>query len=213
MQNIKRLLQKSVCSLVAASMAALPGWALGSETNMGAIGREAQSFVKELNAESIPESMHMQGSSVVLPMGDGKTLEMDKSEFAPQSTGSSKYEYGYSNSDVDGLKGIYDDGSEMDSGGAAAKKNLYQDSLLDDPSTIEGNVYKIMTKMYYDIERPDMSGDSVFDTTRDIIDNIEEITEGFADCSADTVLSEVTNKIRNFEEWLHAASQRVNLLH
>lgn len=194
MQNIKRLLQKSVCSLVAASMAALPGWALGSETNMGAIGREAQSFVKELNAESIPESMHMQGSSVVLPMGDGKTLKMDKSEFAPQSTGSSKYEYGYSNSDVEGLKGIYDDGSEMDSRGAAAKKNLYQDSLLDDPSTIEGNVYKIMTKMYYDIERPDMSGDSVFDTTKDIIGNIEEITQGFADCSADTVLSEVTNK-------------------
>ena len=53
MQNIKRLLQKSVCSLVAASMAALPGWALGSETNMGAIGREAQSFVKELNAERV----------------------------------------------------------------------------------------------------------------------------------------------------------------
>lgn len=194
MKTFSRLLQKGVCSLVSASFFVMPGWVMGGETNMGAIGREAQSFVKELQADSIPKSTTMQGSTVVLPMGDGSTLSMDQSAFAPQTSGTSKYEYGFSNADVNGLKSIYNKGSEMDSQGTDAKKSLYQDSLLDDPTTLEGNVYKIMTTMYYDIERPDMSNDSVFDTTKDIIGNLEEITQGFADCSADTVLNEVTNK-------------------
>ncbi len=194
MQKITRILRKGVCSLVSASMMLMPGWAMGGETNMGAIGREAQSFVEGLNTESIAEGMGMNGSSVVLPMQNGGTVSIDQSEFAPQTTGDSRYGYGYSNADVTALRGTYDDGQEMDNKGAAAKKNLYQDSLSDDPSTIEGNVYKVMTKMYYEIERPDMSNDSMFDTTNDIIGNLEDIVQGLGDCSADTVLNEVTNK-------------------
>ena len=100
MQKITRILQKGVCSLVSASMILMPGWAMGGETNMGAIGREAQSFVEGLNTESIAEGTGMNGSSVVLPMPNGGTLSIDQSEFAPQTTGDSQYGYGYSNADV-----------------------------------------------------------------------------------------------------------------
>ena len=41
MQKITRILRKGVCSLVSASMMLMPGWAMGGETNMSAIGREA----------------------------------------------------------------------------------------------------------------------------------------------------------------------------
>ena len=191
---MKVLLKKCVCTLVSLSVFMLPGWSLGGETNMGAIGREAQDFAESLGADAIPGSISMDGSSVKIPLGNGKSQTIDQSEFSPETLGNSHYGYGSSASEIDALRGIYDEASEMDSQGAAAKKDLYADSLQDDPSTLEGNVYKVLTHMYYEIERPDMSDDSMFDTTNDILGNLEDIVAGLGDCSADTVLNEVTSK-------------------
>ena len=194
MPKLNRIFRKSVCSLISAAMFMLPGWSLGGETNMGAIGRQAQDFAESLGADAIPGSISMDGSSVTIPLGNGKTQTIDQSEFSPETLGDSNYGYGSSPSEIDALRGIYDEASEMDSRGAAAKKDLYADSLQDDPSTLEGNVYKVLTHMYYEIERPDMSDDSMFDTTNDILGNLEDIVAGLGDCSADTVLNEVTSK-------------------
>lgn len=111
---------------------------------MGAIGREAQAFVKEMDPAKTVTGTTMQGTSIVLPVGDGQTISIDQSEFAPQSTGDSQYGYTYDNDHFTSLKGIYNEGDEMDYQGPDAKKNLYQDSLLDEPTTVEGNVYKIL---------------------------------------------------------------------
>lgn len=191
--KIKTSLKKGVCSAVSLSILMFPGWSYAGETNMSAIGREAQQFGKDLGAQDLPNQIKMTGSQVTFPVGDG-TMSFDKSEMTPTKTSpGSKITIQTDQSVIDALMGIHDDGDEMSMQGTDKQESLYEYASRDEPKTLEGNVYKILTEAY-NLDKPDMSNDSIFDTTKELVENLEEIAEGLVNCEADTTLTEITNK-------------------
>ena len=66
--------RKSVCTTVSVTMLFAPTWAMGTDTNMKAIGREAQSFAtgEANNFKANPPKLV--GNDLQIPMKDGTSL-------------------------------------------------------------------------------------------------------------------------------------------
>ena len=95
---------------------------------------------------------------------------------------------------------MYDDEKAMDDSGAKKKQTLFDDSKADNP-TVEGHAYAVLTDMA-NRDRVDMSSDPMFEKTNEILEGLEEISKGFADCKADTefITTTETKHIADYKE-------------
>ena len=99
---------------------------------------------------------------------------------------------GYSSSVTD-LESLYGDDSAAGTEGATNKTTLYDDAGSSDPST-QGTAYSILTETM-SMPRPDMTNDPVFNQSKEIFANIDDVTDSFADCSNDSELDVFTRTV------------------
>lgn len=192
--RLPEFFKKAVCSVVSASVLFLPGWSIAGETNMGAVGREAQKFIQGTKPDESAKSISLQGNTATVKLPNGTTASFDQKEMAPSDAPAGS-ELQISTTDLNRLLGMHENGAAMDDAGSSEKKDLYQDASKDEPSTVEGNAYKTILDSYNKFQSmPSMVDDAIFDASRETFENLKEIAQGFADCSADTKINEITNK-------------------
>ena len=171
-RTLGTLFRKTVCTAVSVSILFLPGWVYGTETNMSAIGREAQSFGSEQAAGALSDFATT-------------SSEFKSGDFA---AGKSEAELMWTPEDLNALKGLFDGsdsaGSEK---GSAAKEKLFGDE-----STVEGKVHAIMIEGYNDT-RADLSKDPILSAAEKILKDYE--MSDIASCKSDEVLERVQNTV------------------
>lgn len=69
--TVLRAMRKTVCSLVSASIMVMPTWAFGTETNMSAIGHEAQHFANDIAGKFKENPNTFANGTVTMTMPDG----------------------------------------------------------------------------------------------------------------------------------------------
>ena len=84
---------------------------------------------------------------------------------------------------TDTLQGI-DSDEDMSHIGNDARRFLYDDATSDDPS-VPGIAYQVVIDAN-NRARPDIRNDPIFEQTRGVMDDIDVISEEFADCSTET---------------------------
>lgn len=195
--TVLRAMRKTVCSLVSASIMVMPTWAFGTETNMSAIGHEAQDFANDIAGKFKENPNTFANGTVTMTMPDG-TQQTIKQTDLQGSTGKegSSISSSMTMEDIEALKGIYNSGEEMGNRGDAAKESLFKDAQSVESGnggSLEGYVYSVLNETYLNRPDVDMSNDPMFDKTYEIIDDLENIVSGLADCSAETIIRDKTD--------------------
>lgn len=195
--TVLRAMRKTVCSLVSASIMVMPTWAFGTETNMSAIGHEAQNFANDIAGKFKENPNTFANGTVTMTMPDG-TQQTIKQTDLQGSTGKegSSISSSMTMEDIEALKGIYNSGEEMGNRGDAAKESLFKDAQSVESGnggSLEGYVYSVLNETYLNRPDVDMSNDPMFDKTYEIIDDLENIVSGLADCSAETIIRDKTD--------------------
>ena len=191
-----RAVRTAICTVMSISIILMPTWAFGSETNMSALGHEAQSFGKDIAGKVGTQAM--QGDKLTFTMPDGSQMAIKQDDLYGK-TGKSGSHISSSTTvdDIEKLQGVYNTNDEMNSLGGKAKEYLYADAdklNKGETSSLEGYVYSVLNDTY--LKRPDidMSSDPLFNKTYEVIGDLENIVAGFADCSAETILKENADK-------------------
>lgn len=86
--------------------------------------------------------------------------------------------------DANDAQEVWNDGDAMDSAGAEYKAKLFQDAMSSNPSVV-GSAYGVLIDTFNQT-RSDTTQDPVWETTREVFDNLDEITSDFADCETTT---------------------------
>ena len=163
--------------------------------DLGAVGRQGQAFGNELITQWKNNKPSASGNVLSMP-GAGGSLQMNDL-YPGTSSGNKKPGSFYFPDEYEKDKGkyesIYDSGSAMDSAGGNAQGVLWADATKDNPTSLQGNAYKIILDTM-NRSRPDMSKDPMFDTTRDVVANMDEWKKEFGDCSSETKVTQTTKK-------------------
>ena len=167
--------RKSVCSTVAVTMLFAPTWAMGTDTNMKAIGREAQSFATEQADDIKANPPTLVGNELQIPMKDGTSLSFGTGELSNQSDTLGRQ---WTPEDIAELKGLFD-GSDDE---GVEKGNAAKEKLFGNTETIEGQVHQIMIDGSNQIT-PDWSKDQIIIEAEKILDQYE--SNDITDCKTD----------------------------
>jgi len=168
-------------------------------------GRESQEFGQELISGFNNQSSYISGPSMVLPSMDNGTFSdsgsstiINMNDLFPgtsQTSTMSEYLPEGAVPDIDDLQGVSTDSDAMDELGEDTQTRLWLDARRENPTSTSGAAYKIMMDMTNQ-PRPDLKDDPVFDVTREIYGNIDEISETFGDCTATTALTDIGRSTR-----------------
>ncbi len=188
--SIKRFL----ALFMAFSMAVYPLHSIAQDPAV--VGREAQSHGKDLVEEynNNPPSFDPSSGVMTLPNATINVNELFPGTSSTSGHTMDQFLPADSTIDIEKLKGISDDGEDMDELGLHNRASLFDDANSPDPTTT-GAAYKVMIDMS-NRSRPDLSDDPVFNLTKDIFANIDEISAEFGDCTQNTTFSEITNTER-----------------
>lgn len=209
--NTKSKLSRAAAWFLSLNMAVLPlhsyvhAESVNSDDFISQIGREGQFLGRELAREIVNTPAKVQGGQIQMPVrGEDGSLQYDGSMQIDVNTlypGSNP-----SNSDLknqfftDGLEpsvgeleGIYDSDSSMVDRGEGAQASLWDDAYSDSPS-ISGAAYKVIIDSA-NLSRPDFKSDPMMRQTFDVYDNIDLIAEGFGDCSAEDVFTDISMNV------------------
>lgn len=165
------------------------------------VGKEAQDLGNEMASSFKGASGSVQNGQITLPsIKDGKFDTSGQASFSvnelfPGTSASNNQGSGYYFPDanipsVDNLKGMHDSNSDMDSHGGDAQSTLYSDATGGSPS-ISGSAYKVLLDAS-NRSRPDFSNDPMLKMSKDTYNNIDLISQGFGDCSAESVIKDTT---------------------
>ena len=195
--TLMRRVRKCVCSMVSLTMFLMPVWAFGTETNMSAIGHEAQSFANDIagRVKENPNTLSNGTLTITMPDGSKQNIKQTDLQGATGKPGSN-ISSSMTIEDIEALKGIYNNNDEMNERGEAAKEQLFQDAATvgnGKKASLEGYVYSILNESYLNRPDIDMAKDPMFDKTNEIIGDLENIVSGLADCSAETIIKEKTD--------------------
>ena len=170
--------RKSVCTTVSVTMLFAPTWAMGTDTNMKAIGREAQSFATEQAGDIKANPPALVGNELQIPMKDGTSLSFGTGELSNQSDTLGRQ---WTPEDIAELKGLFD-GSDDE---GVEKGNAAKEKLFGNTETIEGQVHQIMIDGSNQIT-PDWSKDQIIIEAEKILDQYE--SNDITDCKTDKYL-------------------------
>ncbi len=104
----------------------------------------------------------------------------------------SSYYFPDGNPNIGELEGVYNDNNGMDSIGGNAKSSLWSDANSGNP-TISGAAYKVLLDATNQ-SKPDFSNDPLMNLSKKTYEDIDVISEGFGDCSAETIINNNTIK-------------------
>lgn len=192
---------KTVASLLTVTMSVLPIHAYANNNqnpDISSVGKEAQSFGKELANSFRTNSGSVQNGAIAIPtLKDGQFQinggsQIHVNDLFPGTSSANNQPDSYyfpdaNKPDVESLKGIFDSGDGMDSVGNNAKGSLWIDANSSNPS-ISGAAYKVLLDAA-NRSRPDFTNDPLLNLSKKTYEDIDLISEGFGDCSASTVLN------------------------
>lgn len=170
--------RKSVCTTVSVTMLFAPTWAMGTDTNMKAIGREAQSFATEQAGDIKANPPTLVGNELQIPMKDGTSLSFGTGELSNQSDSLNRQ---WTPEDIAELKGLFD-GSDDE---GVEKGNAAKEKLFGNTNTLEGQIHQIMIDGSNQV-MPDWSKDQIMIEAEKILDQYE--TNDITDCKTDKFL-------------------------
>lgn len=179
-------------ALIGSMLSMMVTTAYAQVPDMGSIGRQGQAFGKDMITQwkntkpsQIGNVLTMPGTSEPLSINDlypGTSAENQKpnSFYFPE---------GY---EQDGAKyeSVYNSGSGMDNAGSNAQGILWNDANQANPSSLQGSAYKIILDTA-NRSRPDMRNDPMFESTREVLSNMDDWREKFGDCTSETKFTEV----------------------
>ena len=174
----------------------------GTSKEMSQIGRSGQSFALDVGTSFRDNMPTGSSSNITIPtLKDGKfgpgTETINTNDLNPMTSttgsGSAQYFPDGLQPNVGELEGIFDDEGGMGQLGSASKKSLFEDANSENPSYV-GSAYNMMLDLH-SMEKPDLSNDPIFNTAKDIYENLDVIAEGFADCSIDQQFTETENVV------------------
>lgn len=150
---------------------------MGTETNMSAIGKEAQAFATDKANEFSSNPPRLDGNNLQIPMKDGSALSFGSSELSNQSGVKRQW----TPEDIAELKGLFDgsddEGKEL---GTKAKEKLFGNT-----STIEGQIHQIMIDGSNQAV-PDWSKDKIIIEAEKILNEFEK--NDITDCRTDKIV-------------------------
>lgn len=189
--SIKRFLALLLALLLAFSMAVYPLHSIAQDPAV--IGRAAQSHGKDLVEEynNTPPSFDPSSGVMTLPNATININELFPGLNSTSGHTMDQFLPSGSTTDIEKLKGVSEDGQDMDDLGLHNRASLYDDANSVNPTTT-GAAYRVMIDMS-NRSRPDLSNDPVFDLTKDVFTNIDTISEEFGDCSTESTFSKLTN--------------------
>ena len=157
-----------------------PTWAMGTETNMSAIGKEAQSFGADEAANLKTNPPTLMGNDLQIPMNNGTSMSFDTGSLANQSASVQRQ---WTPEDIAELKGLFDgnDDEGVDRGTKAKEK------LFGNTTTIEGQVHQIMVDGSNQ-PMPDWTKDKIMIETEKILDEFEK--NDITDCKTDKFITD-----------------------
>jgi conjugal transfer mating pair stabilization protein TraN len=153
-------------------------------------GLEAQSF-----AETLLQSMNSvqntsTGQSVAIPTVKDGVFDYSNGESI--SVQDLYPDIGTSNMpSVDDLQSLSNSGDDLNAFGNDRKAALWEDSNSESP-TINGLTYGILVDSG-NLSKPDLSNDPSLLTSRNVVANMETISQEFGDCSTSTTFDDITN--------------------
>ena len=173
-------IRRSVCSLVSVTIFCMPTWAFGTETNMSAIGKDAQRFAEQEAGTALANTPTLQGGNLTIKLGEG-----DTASFGTRELGSSNADIQttWTADDIESLKGLFD-GSDSD---GTNKGNAAKEKLFGSDTTVEGQVHSLMVDSYNN-RRTDYANETILSEAEEILKryDLKDIT----DCRSDRVLTE-----------------------
>lgn len=177
--------RKGVCSLMAVLMIVTPTWSFGSETNMSAIGKEAHGLSESLGSNALSNFSASDGTTLKY-QANGQTGSINSNDLSAEAADLNRK---WTWEDINALKGLFDgDDGEGTERGEAAREELFGDD-----QTIEGQIHNYLVD---EANRVDMDkNDQILKVAENILSSIEDITDGFADCSSDTVFKDIMNTV------------------
>lgn len=164
-------------------------------------GLDAQTFAKE-RVEGFNNAPPQNSDGVLtIPLMQNGTFSSEgatsisTADLFPGTSGSggpmSEYFPDGAEPNLEELQGVSSDGDDMDALGKQNQSLLWDDANSPAPSTT-GLAYKVMIDSA-NMAKPDVSEDPVFNTSREIYDNIESISAEFGDCTTTTTFDNITN--------------------
>lgn len=199
-----KILRKYVAWIMSVVMAVYPLYPYADE--ISDIGREGQAFGDELISGFNNASAEINDGELTIPTMRNGVFDSENStsfnvnELFPGTNPNSQQDMGTffpdgATPDVGSLQSAGADPDDMNSVGRDSQSSLFNDANQEQPTTTTGAAYKVMLDTY-NTSKPDMSNDPVFDLTRNVYSNIEEISAEFGDCSSNTTFTEITNTER-----------------
>ena len=179
----KVLFRKSVCSL----FAFLIGWTQTgiAVAQMESIGKDANAFGREMADQFKNTQPTWDGANINIRAGNSN-YSVGKDTLVPKADGKN-IKYSSSEADFQAQQGMWNNSDQMDEVGARQKDSLFKDAQNDDP-TVEGSVYKLLVDMAQNPPK-DLSRDSAFQKSQDILDNIKAEIENIVSCKKDQSLA------------------------
>ena len=150
---------------------------MGTETNMSAIGKEAQAFATEKAKEFSSNPPRLDGNKLQIPMKDGSAISFGSGELANQGG----VDRQWTPEDINELKGLFD-GSDDE---GVEKGTQAKEKLFGNTSTVEGQIHQIMIDES-NKATPDWSKDKIIIEAEKILDEFEK--NDITDCRTDKVI-------------------------
>ncbi|EJG1732857.1 conjugal transfer mating pair stabilization protein TraN [Vibrio parahaemolyticus] len=200
MRNYTRLM-RAVASLLIVTTPFLPIHAYANGNSASEAGREAQVLANDLVSSFKSSPGGVNNGNISFPtlengqfQNGGGTINVNDLFPGTSSSNSdpSSYYFPDGNPNLGELEGVYNDNNGMDSVGGNAKSSLWSDANSGSP-TISGAAYKVLLDATNQ-SKPDFSNDPLMNLSKKTYEDIDVISEGFGDCSAETIINNNTIK-------------------
>lgn len=152
--------------------------------NLGTVGKEANTFGKELGSGAANAAPTFDGTTIRFKAGNSD-IEIDKDSLAPADNGKN-IRYSYTAEDFENQKNLYNDDEKMTEVGGEQKDKLFSDSESDSP-TLEGQVYSILVDMAKR-DKEDLSNEAFLEKTQEILGDMENVLKDLVSCDANSAL-------------------------
>lgn len=152
--------------------------------DLGALGKEANKFGKELGSGAASSAPSFDGTTIRFKAGNSD-IEISKDSLAPADNGKN-IRYSYTAQDFENQKNLYNDDEKMTEVGGEQKDKLFAASESDSP-TLEGEVYAILVDMAKR-DKEDLSDEAFLEKTQEILGDMDNVLKDLVSCDADSAL-------------------------
>lgn len=187
-------IRKGVSLLLVFTMSFMPFHAYADE--MSDTGRSAAALGRNIvNQYNRAPATYQDGTISIPELNNGRYTQSTENQVNTQG-----FYFGENSSSSEEMNALYPDSgsptvsdaqaaggslNDINALGRDAKAAMWNDANSENPQTIMGGAYKTLVDAY-NMPKPDMTNDPDLQMSREIYENIDEISQSFADCNTET---------------------------